>query len=215
MSKFEELSTAIRKGDKTSVSDLCVKMLNDNIAAKEILNDGLLKGMEIIGEKFKNNEVFVPEVLMAAQAMNAGIEILKPSLTDKDAEPIGKAVLGTVKGDLHDIGKNLVKIMMEGRGIEVIDLGTNVPPDQFIEAAIKENAQIIGCSALLTTTMPVMKDVVIKAAERGIRDDVIIMIGGAPVTQEFCDSINADFYSPDAASAAQGAVELITAKNSY
>lgn len=215
MSKFEELSAAVQKGDVTIVSDLCNEMLKENFSAKEILDNGLLFGMEIIGEKFKNNEVFVPEVLMAARAMNAGLEILKPYLTDTDSEPIGKAVLGTVKGDLHDIGKNLVKIMMEGRGIEVIDLGTNVPPEKFVDTAIKENAQIIGCSALLTTTMPIMKEVVNNAVEKGVRDDVIIMIGGAPVTQEFCDNIGADFYSPDAASAAQGAVELLTAKNSY
>lgn len=215
MCKFDELSAAVQKGDKTVVAELCAAMLKNNISPKEILDSGLLAGMEVIGEKFKSNEVFVPEVLMAAQAMNAGLEILKPSLTDKDAEPIGKAILGTVKGDLHDIGKNLVKIMMEGRGIEVIDLGTNVAQEQFIDAAIKENAQIIGCSALLTTTMPVMKEVVKKATEKGIRDDVIIMIGGAPVTQEFCDSIGADYYTPDAASAAAEAVELLTAKNSY
>lgn len=215
MSKFEELNTAVQKGDINGTTSLSSEMLKEGVSAKEILENGLLAGMEIIGVKFKNNEVFVPEVLMAARAMNAALDILKPSLSDKDAEPIGKAVLGTVKGDLHDIGKNLVKIMMEGRGIEVIDLGTNVSPEQFIDAAVRENAQIIGCSALLTTTMPVMKEVVSKAAEQGIRDDVIIMIGGAPVTQEFCDGIGADFYSPDAASAAQGAVELLTAKNSY
>ena len=158
--------------------------------------------------KFKNNEVFVPEVLIAARAMNAGVEILKPHLASSGAEKKGTVVLGTVKGDLHDIGKNIVKIMLEGKGLEVVDLGVDVAPETFVEKAIETNADIIACSALLTTTMTEMKNVVDKTVEAGIRDKVKIIIGGAPVTQSFCDSINADYYTSDAASASDVALEI-------
>ncbi len=182
--------------------------IDEGIPAKEILSDGLLSGMDIIGEKFKNNEVFVPEVLVAARAMNMGAALLKPLLAEEGNEAVGKVCLGTVKGDMHDIGKNLVKMMMEGKGLEVIDLGTDVPPEKYIETAINENCRIIACSALLTTTMSVMKDVVEAAEKAGIRDKVKIMVGGAPVTDAFCQQIGADRYTADAASAADAAVEL-------
>ena len=168
----------------------------------------ILDGMAVIGEKFKNNEVFVPEVLIAARAMNQGIAILKPLLAAEGVKATGKVCIGTVQGDLHDIGKNLVKMMMEGKGLEVIDLGTDVSAETFVKTAIEQNCQIISCSALLTTTMSVMADVVKAAEEAGIRDKVKIMVGGAPVNQAFCDEIGADCYTVDAASAADKAVEF-------
>ncbi|MBT3320582.1 MAG: corrinoid protein [Clostridia bacterium] len=209
MSIFEEMSTFLQQGRAPKVKELVQQALTDGENAKEILEDGLLSGMSIVGEKFKNNEVYVPEVLIAARAMNAGMEVLKPHLASADVEAKGKAILGTVKGDLHDIGKNLVKIMFEGKGIEVIDLGTDVEAETFIQTAIDENATIIACSALLTTTMGVMKGVVEKAEEMGVRDKVKIMVGGAPVTENFKDSIGADYYTADAASASDVALSLL------
>jgi len=209
MSVFEDLSTYVQQGKANEVSSLVESALGDGVSPKDILENGLLAGMSVIGEKFKNNEVYVPEVLIAARAMNSGITVLKPALAEEDSTSKGKAVLGTVKGDLHDIGKNLVKIMLEGKGIEVIDLGTDVPADKFVDTAIAEDAQIIACSALLTTTMNVMKDVVAAAEQKGIRDKVKIMVGGAPVTQNFCESIGADCYTPDAASASDQAIKML------
>lgn len=208
MSILKEISQYLQQGRAKNVKELVQKALDEGIDARTILNEGLLDGMSIIGEKFKNNEVYVPEVLIAARAMYAGMDILKPVLSSSGVESIGKVVLGTVKGDLHDIGKNLVKMMMEGRGLEVIDLGIDVPPEKFIEAAKEHNAQIIACSALLTTTMTEMKNVVEAAKEAGIRDKVTIMVGGAPVTENFCKSIGADIYEPDAASAAESAAKI-------
>ena len=209
MSYLDDISLMVQKGKAKDVKAAITTALDEGKDAKEILNDGLLAGMEIIGGKFKREEVFVPEVLVAARAMNAGVDILKPYLADAANEKVGAAVVGTCKGDLHDIGKNLVRIMLEGKGFEVIDLGSDVAPERFIDTAIEKNASIIGCSALLTTTMPVMKEVVDLAAERGIRDKVKIMIGGAPVTQGFCDKIGADAYTEDATSCAEKALELI------
>ncbi len=206
MSILAEISEKLQKGKAKDVKELVEKAVEEGMSAKVILEDGLLAGMSIIGEKFKNNEVFVPEVLVAARAMNMGAAVLKPLLTEAGVEVSGKVCIGTMQGDLHDIGKNLVKMMMEGKGLEVIDLGTDVPPEKFVETAIKENCQIIACSALLTTTMNVMEDVVIKAKEAGIQDKVKIMIGGAPITQSFCDKIGADSYTPDAATAAEVAI---------
>jgi corrinoid protein of di/trimethylamine methyltransferase len=208
MDIYEELSTFVQQGRAKNVKELVEKALGEGKSPKEILEDGLLHGMSIIGGKFKNNEVYVPEVLVAARAMNAGMEVLKPAMVGTTIEPKGRAILGTVKGDLHDIGKNLVKIMLEGKGIEVIDLGVDVPPEKFVQAAIDNNAQIIACSALLTTTMSVMKDVVAAADEKGIHGKVKIMVGGAPVTQNFCDKIGADYYTSDAASASDLALEI-------
>ena len=164
--------------------------------------------MGIIGEKFKNDEVYVPEVLVAARAMNKGAVLLKPHLAAAGVEATGKVVIGTVQGDLHDIGKNLVKMMLEGKGLEVIDLGADVAPETFIQTAIDQNCKVVLLSALLTTTMGVMEDVVKKAEEMGVRDQLKIMIGGAPVSAEFCAKIGADIYTPDAASAADVAVEF-------
>ena len=166
-----------------------------------------MAGMDVVGVKFKNNEIYVPEVLIAARAMKAGIEILNPLLKGDDRPKIGTVVIGTVKGDLHDIGKNLVKIMMEGKGLDVVDLGTDVTPARFVEKAKEVQANVIACSALLTTTMTNMKQVVAAVTEAGIREKTIVMVGGAPVTQSFCDSIGADYYASDAASAAELAVK--------
>lgn len=208
MSILQEMSEFLQKGRAKNVTELVQQALDEGMSAKTILEEGLMSGMSIIGAKFKNNEVYVPEVLIAARAMNAGTALLKPYLVDDGVEAKGKVVIGTVKGDLHDIGKNLVKMMMEGKGLEVVDLGTDVAPETFVEKAQELNADIICCSALLTTTMTVMKDVVEAADKAGIRDSVKIMIGGAPVTDSYKESINADVYTPDAASAADAAVEL-------
>ncbi|OQB14800.1 MAG: Methionine synthase [Firmicutes bacterium ADurb.Bin193] len=209
MSILSEISENLQKGRAKNVKELVARAIEEKYTAKEILEEGLLAGMSIIGEKFKNNEVFVPEVLIAARAMNAGSEILKPLLAEDGVEAVGKVVLGTVKGDLHDIGKNLVRMMMEGKGLEVIDLGVDVSAEKFVETAIAEKAQIIACSALLTTTMGEIKTVVEAVEKAGIRDKVTIMIGGAPVTQSFCESVKADIYTPDAATAAEAAVAAI------
>jgi len=190
------------------VKQKVTEALEAGLTAKEILEEGLLAGMGEVGEKFKNNEVYVPEVLVAARAMNAGIEILKPYLAESGVESKGKAVIGTVKGDLHDIGKNLVKLMMEGKGLTVIDLGVDVTPEMYVDTAVKEDADIICCSALLTTTMVEMKNVVDLLNEKGLHDKIKVMVGGAPVTQNFCDTIGADRFTTDAASAADAAVEL-------
>mgnify|MGYP000665930725 FL=1 len=203
---LEDISQNLQSGKAKIVKTLVQQAVDEGYAADTILNDGLMAGMSIIGEKFKNNEVFVPEVLVAARAMNMGVSVLKPLLASEGNKSVGKACLGTVLGDLHDIGKNLVKMMLESKGIEVIDLGVDVPPEKFIQAAIDEHCQLICCSALLTTTMGVMKDVVEAAKVAGIRDQVTIMVGGAPVTQAFCDQIGADIYTPDAASAADAAL---------
>lgn len=209
MSILIEISEALQKGRAKQIKTLVPQAIEDGIPAQQILEEGLLAGMSVIGEKFKNNEVFVPEVLLAARAMNAGAELLKPYLSEAGVEAKGKVCLGTVKGDLHDIGKNLVRMMFEGKGLEVIDLGVDVAPETFVQTAIDNNCQIIACSALLTTTMSAMEDVVHKAQEAGIRDKVKIMVGGAPITDTFCKSIGADAYTPDAASAAERAVELL------
>ena len=208
MSILNEISENLQKGRARAVKELVAQALEQGIGPEEILNKGLLDGMSIIGEKFKTNEVYVPEVLVAARAMNVGSQVLKPYLEQAGVKAVGRVCIGTVQGDLHDIGKNLVKMMMEGKGLEVIDLGTDVAPETFIQTAIEQNCQIICCSALLTTTMGVMGEVVKKAEEAGIRDKVKIMIGGAPVDEAFCRQIGADCYTPDAASAADAAAEF-------
>lgn len=206
MELLEEISTYLQAGKAKIVREKVQEAIDTGIPAADILNNGLMAGMNVIGQKFKNNEVFVPEVLVAARAMNRGVELLKPLLVQSGTKPVGKACIGTVQGDLHDIGKNLVKMMMEGKGIEVIDLGVDVAPETFVQTAIEQNCQLICCSALLTTTMGVMEKVVEAAEAAGIRDKVTIMIGGAPVTQTFCEQIGADVYTADAASAADAAV---------
>lgn len=208
MSIYLEISENLQKGKSKIVKELVQKAVDEGLPAAQILSEGLLSGMNIIGERFKNNEVYVPEVLVAARSMNMGMQILKPLLVEDGVQSTGKVCIGTVQGDLHDIGKNLVKMMMEGKGLEVVDLGTDVSPEVFVNTAIEENCQIICCSALLTTTMDVMADVVKAAENAGIRDKVKIMVGGAPVTEEFCNKIGADKYTSDAASAADAAAEL-------
>ena len=210
MSVLNEISEFLQKGRAKNVKALVQQALDEGVDPKQILEEGLLSGMGIIGTKFKNNEVFVPEVLIAARAMNAGVEVLKPHLVSEGVESKGTAVIGTVKGDLHDIGKNLVKMMVEGQGLEVFDLGVDVPAEKFVEAVKEHNAKIVCCSALLTTTMNEMKNVVDAFVAAGMRDQVKIMVGGAPVTQAFCDSIGADCYTDDAASAAEAALKLCT-----
>lgn len=211
MSILNEIFENLQKGKAKVVKQLVQQAIDEKIPVETILNEGLLSGMSIIGEKFKNNEVFVPEVLVAARAMNMGASLLKPLMAEAGVEAAGKVCIGTVRGDLHDIGKNLVKMMMEGKGLEVIDLGTDVAPETYVQTAIEQGCQIICCSALLTTTMCEMENVVKQANEAGIHGKVKIMVGGAPVTQAFCEQIGADCYTPDAASAADAAVAFCKA----
>ena len=208
MSILVEIAENLQKGRAKVVKELVQQALDEGFPSEQILSEGLLAGMSVVSEKFKNNEIYVPEVLVAARAMNMGAQILKPVLAEAGVKAAGKACIGTVKGDLHDIGKNLVKMMLEGKGLEVIDLGTDVPAETFVQVAMEENCQIICCSALLTTTMGEMANVVKAVEAAGIRDKVKIMIGGAPINQEFCDMIGADCYTVDAASAAEKAVEF-------
>lgn len=202
MTDLNEISRTLQAGKAKQVKLLVQQAIDDGLDAQSILEQGLLSGMAVIGEKFKNNEVFVPEVLVAARAMNQGAALLKPILAASGTKAAGRACIGTVRGDLHDIGKNLVRMMLESKGLEVIDLGTDVAPETFVRTAIDSDCQIICCSALLTTTMPAMREVVEATENAGIRERVKIMIGGAPVTQAYCDEIGADGYTPDAASAA-------------
>lgn len=208
---LQEISLKLQAGKAKDVKALVQQAIDEGIPVNEILDKGLLDGMNIIGEKFKNNEVFVPEVLVAARAMNMGASLLKPLMAEAGVKAAGKVCIGTVKGDLHDIGKNLCKMMMEGKGLEVVDLGVDVAPEAFVKAAVEQNCQIICCSALLTTTMGVMADVVKAVEDAGLRDKVHIMIGGAPVTEAFAHQIGADAYTPDAATAAEKAVSLCCA----
>ena len=207
MSIFTDISSSLQAGRVKLTRELVKRVLEEEGAsAKDILEQGLLPGMDVVGGRFKNNEIYLPEVMMAARAMAAGTELLRPLLAGEGVKAAGRVCIGTVKGDMHDIGKNLVKMMMEGKGLEVIDLGTSVPPERFIQTAIENKCRIIACSALLTTTMGMMREVVEAAEKAGIRGSVRIMVGGAPVTQSFCASIGADCYTPDAASAAQAAL---------
>ena len=208
MSILIEISENLQKGKSKMVKELVARALEEGVPAKDILSDGLLHGMDIVGEKFKNNEVYVPEVLIAARAMNFGVEILRPYLAESGVESAGRVCVGTVKGDIHDIGKNLVKMMMEGKGLEVIDLGTDVAPEVFVNTAVEKDCKVICCSALLTTTMGVMEEVVKYAEQIGVRDKFKIMVGGAPVNDEFCRSIGADYYAKDSASAADIALSI-------
>ena len=210
MEVLQGINQALQSGDAYGVKEGINKALVAGIEPKNILNGGLLSAMEQIGVKFKNNEVFVPEVLIAARAMNAGMELLKPRLIETGVEPIGTVVLGTVKGDLHDIGKNLVRMMFEGTGLVVHDLGVNVSADQFVAAIREHEPQIVGLSALLTTTMGEMKTVIQAIQAAGLREQVKIMVGGAPLTQKFALEIGADVYSKDAAEAAMFAKGLVS-----
>ena len=212
MTIVDNISEAVQCGNKKAVEELVQQALDEGISAQDILNNGLLAAMDIIGPKFKNNEIFVPEVLVAARAMNAGTALLKPALAAAGTEPLGNAVIGTVKGDMHDIGKNLVRMMLEGKGIEVVDLGVDVGSEVFVDYIKEhEDVKIVALSALLTTTLTAMQDTVQAIINAGLHQRVKIMVGGAPVTQEFADQIGADSYTPDAGSAAAAAAELLTA----
>ena len=209
MVDLNHISEALQRGDAEKVKELVKQALEEGLVPKEILENGLIKGMGIIGAKFKKNEVYVPEVLIAARAMHTGMDVLRPKLVETGVKNIGKVIIGTVTGDLHDIGKNLVKMMLEGAGFEVVDLGVDVSVEKFVEAAKEHQPNIIGMSALLTTTMVNMPEVIKALESAGLRDKVKIMIGGAPITQNYAEQIGADSYSPDAASAADMAKTFV------
>ena len=211
MSTLIAISEAIQAGKAKLIKTLVPQAIEEGYSAQQILEEGLLHGMGIIGDKFTRNEAFVPEVLVSARAMNKGCELIKPLLAAEGNQPIGKACIGTVQGDLHDIGKNIVKLMLESKNIEVIDLGVDVAPEKYVQTVMEEKCQLLCCSALLTTTMPMMAEVIKALEEAGIRDQVKVMVGGAPVTQEFCDRIGADCYTEDGNTAALRAVELLGA----
>jgi len=209
MSELSKITQTLMEGDGQTLVALVTQALEEGRTASEILNDELIGGMDMIGEKMGSGEMFIPEVLMAAHAMSGAVEILKPHLAEGESSSAGTIVFGTVKGDLHDIGKNLVVMMLESAGFEVIDLGVDVEPEIFIEAIKENKPNILGLSALLTTTMPMMKQTVESVEDAGIRENLKIMIGGAPVNQEFADEIGADAYAPDAGSASRMAKSMI------
>ena len=209
MSKIDEIAQAVETGKSKVVPELVQQALNEGIDAMEILNKGMIDAMGVVGEKFKNNEIFVPEMLVAARAMKKGVEVVKPKLGAGNSATIGKMIMGTVAGDLHDIGKNLVIMMIESAGFEVVDLGVDVPIEKFLEAAADPDVKIVGCSALLTTTMPSLRETVEALNKAPNRAQFKIMVGGAPITQEFADEIGADCYTEDAAAAAEAAKKLV------
>lgn len=212
MELLNEISLKLQAGAAKKVRELVTQAVEENVDVKEIMNS-LIDGMNVVGVKFKNNEVYVPEVLIAARAMNAGLDIIKPILTETGIKPVGKVVIGTVAGDLHDIGKNLVKMMMVGAGLEVVDIGVDVSAEKFVDAINEHNPDIVCMSALLTTTMPSIKTTIEAFEKAGIKSNIITMIGGAPVTSNYAKEIGADYYTPDAATAAERAKEVILAKN--
>lgn len=208
MADMQAIASALIAGKRDEVAAKVTAALDEGVGPGNILDEGLIAGMSVVGQKFKNNEFYVPEVLIAARAMKSGMEVLAPKLAEAGIEPIGKIVLGTVKGDLHDIGKNLVGMMLQGGGFEVVDLGTDVSVEQFVSAAQENNVKVIAMSALLTTTMPQMNNVVKAIDAAGLKGKVKSMIGGAPVTKNYADEIGADGYAPDAASAVDLAKQL-------
>ncbi len=208
MINLEKIAESVISGKAEDVKNMVQQAIDEKISPKKILDEGLIAGMDIVGKKFKNNEFYVPEVLIAARAMHRGLDVLKPILVKTGVKPIAKIAIGTVKGDLHDIGKNLVSMMFQGAGFEINDLGIDVSSARFIEA-VKQGAQVIGLSALLTTTMPSMKEIIDSLNKEGIRNKVKVIIGGAPLTQEYADEIGADGYAPDAASAVDKVKELL------
>ena len=203
MKILKEIAVNVENGDSSTVKELTKIAISQKIAAEEILNNGLVKGMDVIGIKFKNNEVFIPEVLIATRAMKAGMDIIRPFLTNERIKPKAKIVMGTIKGDLHDIGKKIVGMMLEREGYEIVDIGIDVPKEKFIKAIKKENPDIIGMSALLTTTMAYMREVIEAVEKAKLKQNVKIIIGGAPITQSFADEIKADGYAPDGVLAAE------------
>jgi len=208
---MEELQQSVIHGRQQNVVQLTEQLLERGIPAGEILRDGLLSGMKEVGRRFEEGEFFIPEMLLAARALNAGLDLLKPLLEDSDVEPVARVVLGTVKGDIHDIGKNLVAIMLRGGGFEVIDAGVDVSPDRFVELVRETQADVVGLSALLTTTMPSMQDTVDALVAHGLRDKIKIMVGGAPVTEAYAKQIGADGYARDASVAVRLAAQLVQA----
>ena len=208
MDVLQQISESLQRGEHGKVADLTRQAIDAGTGAAQILNEGLLAGMDVIGRRFGAHEIFLPEVLLAARAMKAGVDLLEPLLIAEDVPSLGKVVIGTVKGDLHDIGKNLVGIMLEGAGFEVIDLGSDVTAERFVETAQSEGAAVVGMSALLTTTMTGMKDVVELVAGKGLNETLKVIVGGAPVTQAFADDIGADAYAFDAANAVEVIREL-------
>jgi 5-methyltetrahydrofolate--homocysteine methyltransferase len=210
MDVFAEISIYLQQGNGEKVSALTQQAIEKNCEPKEVLNKGLIHGMNIVGEKYKIHEIFLPDVLLAAKAMYAGMDILKPLFIKEKIPTMGKVVIGSVQGDLHDIGKNLVGIMLRGAGFEVIDLGNNVAPETFVEAAVSENATVIGMSALLTTTMPVMKNVVELLAVKGLNNLVRTIVGGAPVSEAFAREIGADAYGYDSIRAVECIKNLVS-----
>ncbi|MCW3489982.1 corrinoid protein [Dethiobacter alkaliphilus] len=209
MSNYEQMKEALKQGNADGVKAMVEAALNDGATAKEVVDNGLIAGILELGVLFKNNEVYIPEVLMAARALHTGLDVVKLVLAEQEVGSKAKIVLGTVKADLHDIGKNLVGIMLEGSGFEVVDLGIDVPSEKFVEAVREEKPAILALSALLTTTMPYVKEVIELLKESGLRDSVKVIVGGAPVTQEFADQIGADGYAPDAGSATALATSLV------
>lgn len=208
MEILNNISKNLQNGSVEGIKEGIRKALAENIEAEKILHKGLMAGMKVIGEKFKNDEIFVPGVLVAARAMNSGMEVLKPKLIESGVKSAGKVVIGTVKGDLHDIGKNLVSMMLEGAGFEVYDLGTDVPAEEFVAKVKEVEADIVGLSALLTTTMNEMYTVIEALEEAGVRDKVSVMIGGAPVTKNFAQEVSADYYAKNAAAASNIAKDI-------
>jgi 5-methyltetrahydrofolate--homocysteine methyltransferase len=211
MEILNQISDALQTGDDEKTAELTKFAIDNKIAPKEILDGGLIAGMNVIGEKFKNHEIFLPDVLLAARAMYAGMNLLKPLLIKDGIPTIGKVVIGSVHGDLHDIGKNLVGIMLKGAGFDVIDLGNDVPPEKFVETAMENGATVIGMSALLTTTMMVMKKVVELLDEKGMKGKIKIIVGGAPLSADFAREIGADSYGYDGANAVEEVKKLINA----
>lgn len=211
MSQIEAIYQAVLDGNAPAAKAGVEKALAEGIAPDVILKEGLIAAMAEVGRLFEENEYFVPEMLVSARAMQNGLSVLKPYLAESGAQPTGKVVIGTVKGDLHDIGKNLVAMMLEGAGFEIVDLGTDVSPEKFVKAVLEQKPQIVGMSALLTTTMPSMGTTVKALQEAGVRDQVKVMIGGAPVTDAFAKQIGADGYAPDASSAVRLAKSLVAA----
>ncbi|MEA3401300.1 MAG: corrinoid protein [Armatimonadota bacterium] len=209
MADLQALAEAVINGQKEEAEQLTQEAIDEGVRPGEIINEGLIAGMSVVGERFKNNEYYVPEVLIAARAMQSAMAKVKPLLTEGEMETRGKVAIGTVKGDLHDIGKNLVAMMLEGGGYDVVDLEVDVAPEQFVSATTEQGCNVVALSALLTTTMPSMKDTIEALEEAGIRDRVKVIIGGAPVTQSYADEIGADGYAPDAASAVDKLSELL------
>jgi len=210
MAKYQDLADSIIKGDNVKSKEIARKLVGEGVSAVEILNDGLMPGMDVVGKKFKANEFYIPEVLIAARAMHAAMEVIKPLLSESDTNTKGKVIIGTVQGDIHDIGKNLVGMMLEGGGYTVIDLGVDIPPEKFVEEIKKNSVKLIGLSALLTTTMTGMKTVIDTLKADKETAGVKVMVGGAPLTQEYADSIGAAGYAPDASSAVDLANDLLS-----